>query len=128
MLTAAIASGDAESSAQLLASLQQTGLVSSVKQWTIPAEKMPEAGEVIADIVLLDLSRDPEPYFAFGTHVRRLRPSVRLIACSAAAPPNPQLLLDAMRIGVQEFISKPVNSDALKQVLTRFNQEGLAAD
>jgi len=108
MLTAAIVTSDTTgSSAQLLATLQQTGLVSSVKQWTIPADRMPEAGDLTADVVLLDLARDPEPFLAFGSHIRRLRPSVRLIACSATSPPNPQLLLDAMRSGVQDFIASP---------------------
>ena len=44
MLTAAIASGDTTSSAQLLARLQQTGLVSPIKQWTIPADQLPDVG------------------------------------------------------------------------------------
>ncbi|HVB55823.1 MAG TPA: hypothetical protein VNE63_05230 [Candidatus Acidoferrales bacterium] len=127
MLTAAIVSSDPASSAQLLASLQQTGLVSSVKQWTIPGETAPEAGEVIADIVLLDLTRDPELFFAFGTQIRRLRPSVRLIACSATNPPNPQVLLDAMRSGVQDFVARPVTPDALKEIFSRFSQESPAA-
>ena len=125
MLTAAIVSGDPSSAAQLLASLQQTGLVSSsIKQWMLPADKMPDAGEVIADIVLLDLARDPEPYFAFGTQLRRMRPSVRLIACSATNPPNPQVLLDAMRSGVQDFIAKPVTPEALREILARFKSGG----
>src|SRR5208282_207051 len=123
MLTAAIVTSDTTGSAQLLASLQQTGLVSSVKQWTIPADRMPEAGDLTADVVLLDLARDPEPFLAFGSHIRRLRPSVRVIACSATSPPNPQLLLDAMRSGVQDFIAKPVNSEALVDLLTRLGQD-----
>jgi pilus assembly protein CpaE len=124
MLTAAIVSSDSSSSAQLVASLQQTGMVNpSIKQWTVPAEKMPDAGEVVADIILLDLARDPEIYFAFGTHLRRMRPSARLIACSATNPPNPQLLLDAMRSGVQDFVAKPVTPDALNEILARLNQE-----
>jgi len=45
MLTVAIASGDPASSAQLLASLQQTGLVKSVKQWTVPADKLPDPAD-----------------------------------------------------------------------------------
>ena len=124
MLTAAIVTSDTTGSAQLLASLQQTGLVSSVKQWTIPADRMPEAGDLTADVVLLDLARDPEPFLAFGSHIRRLRPSVRVIACSATSPPNPQLLLDAMRSGVQDFLAKPVVAETLKEVLSRLNQEG----
>jgi pilus assembly protein CpaE len=125
MLTAAIVSGDPASAAQLLASLEQTGVVgSSVKQWTISADKLPDAGEVVADIVLLDLGRDPEPFFLFGMHLRRIRPSVRLIACSATHPPSPQILLDAMRSGVQDFVAKPVTSGGLKDILERFSQEG----
>jgi pilus assembly protein CpaE len=125
MLTAAIVSGDPASAAQLLAGLEQTGLVhAAIKQWTISADKLPDAGEVVADIVLLDLGRDPEPFFIFGTHLRRLRPSVRLIACSATNPPNPQMLLDAMRSGVQDFVAKPVTPAGLKDILARFSEQG----
>jgi pilus assembly protein CpaE len=125
MLTTAIATADRDGSAQLLASLQQTGLVGSVKQWTIPAEKLPDAGEGIPDVVFLDLSREPEPFFAFAANLRRLRPSVRLIACSSTAPTQ-ETLLEAMRCGVQDFINKPVTPEALKDVLTRFHAEGAA--
>lgn len=128
MLTAAIASNDQSAVAQLLASLQQTGLISSIKHWAVAADKFPDVGETIPDVVLLDLSRDPEPYFAFGAQVRRLRPSVRLIAWSATFPPNQQLLLDAMRRGVQDFIPKPVEVDVLREILTRLYQEGQPAE
>jgi len=128
MLTAAIASNDQSAVAQLLASLQQTGLVSSIKQWAVAADKFPDVGETIPDVVLLDLSRDPEPYFAFGAQVRRLKPSVRLIAWSATFPPNQQLLLDAMRRGVQDFIPRPVEVDVLQEILTRLYQEGQPAE
>ncbi len=122
MLSAAIASSDTTSSGQLLASLQQTGLIGSAKQWIIGTDKPPDASEAIPDIVLLDLGRDPEPYFAFGAHLHRLRPAVRLIACSLNYPPNHQLLLEAMRSGVQEFIPKPVTPEALRLILKRFQQ------
>jgi pilus assembly protein CpaE len=127
MLTTAIATADRDGSAQLLACLQQTGLVGSVKQWTIPAEKLPDAGEGIPDVVFLDLGREPEPFFAFAANLRRLRPSVRLIACSASAPTQ-ETLLEAMRCGVQDFINKPVTPEALKDVLTRFRAEGVSSD
>ncbi len=127
MVTTAIASADRDGSAQLLACLQQTGLVSSVKQWTIPMEKLPDASEGIPDVVFLDLSRDSEPFFVFGAHLRRLRPAVRLIACSTTAP-NQQTLLEAMRCGVQDFVNKPVTPEALKDVLTRFRAEGQATE
>jgi pilus assembly protein CpaE len=123
MLTAGIASSDMASSAQLLASLQQTGLVKSVKQWGIPGDKPPDSADSLPDVVLLDLSRDPEPYFAFGAQLHRIRPSVKLVACSSAVPPNHQLLLEAMRCGVQDFLPKPVDQDTLKEMLSRFMQD-----
>jgi pilus assembly protein CpaE len=123
MLTVAIASSDMASSAQLLATLQQTGLVKSVKQWSIPADKLPDSAESLPDVVFLDLSRDPEPFFAFGSLLRRVRPALKLVACSSAVPPNHQLLLEAMRCGVQDFLPKPADPDTLKEMLSRFLQE-----
>jgi pilus assembly protein CpaE len=123
MLTVAIASADMLSSAQLLASVQQTGLVKSVKQWAVPADKLPESAEALPDVVFLDLPRDPEPYFQFGAQLRRARPSIKLVACSSAVPPNHQLLLEAMRCGVQDFLAKPIDPDALKEILSRFMQD-----
>jgi pilus assembly protein CpaE len=128
VLTAGIASGDANSVGQLLASLQQTGLVSTVKQWAIPLDRFPDGTEAIPDIVLLDLGRDSEPFFALGAHLRRLRPAVRLVACSSTSPPHHQLLLDAMRIGVQDFVSKPASPEALREVLARFDEEGVSKE
>lgn len=128
MLTAAIVSSDAASAAQLVASLQQTGFVNSVRKWSLPTDTIPESGENIPDVVLLDLAQEPEIFFTFAANLRRLRPSTRLIACSEAAPSNPQLLLDAMRSGVQDFISKPVNPAELKEILDRLKQEGHAAN
>lgn len=127
MTTAAIASSNNDSAGQLLASLQQTGLVASVKQWTIPGDTI-YTGEAIPDVVLLDLGTDPALSFAFGAYVRRLRPAVRLIACSAVNQPNQQLLLDAMRSGVQDFVYKPVTPAALRVILERFREEGPATE
>src|SRR5258708_28409056 len=123
MLTVGIASGDAASSAQLMASLQQTGCVKSIKQWTIPAEKITDAAESLPDVVFLDLSRDPEGYFSFGVQLRRIRPSIKLMACSSSPAPSHQLLLEAMRSGVQDFLPKPVSADTLTQILSRFIQD-----
>jgi pilus assembly protein CpaE len=127
MLTAGIASSDSTTAAQLLVSLQQTGLVSSVKSWTIPTDRI-DGSENIPDVVLLDLGRDMEPHFAFGAQLRHLRPAVRLVACSAMNPPTQQILLDAMRSGVQDFVFKPVSPEALREIFSRFHQEGLAAE
>jgi pilus assembly protein CpaE len=123
MLTAAIASSDLTSSAQLLAGLEQTGLVSSVVQWTLPMDHIPEAMEQVPDVVFLDLAREPEPFFAFANQLRRARPTIKLIACSAAVPPQPSMLLEAMRSGVQDFLGKPVQTESLKDLLVRISQD-----
>src|SRR5262249_39232283 len=123
MLTAAIASSDLTTSAQLLAGLEQTGLVSSVLQWTLPMERVPEGFDQMPDVVFLDLAREPEPFFAFANLLRRNRPTIKLIACSAAVPPQPSLLLEAMRSGVQDFLGKPVQAESLKDLLLRISQE-----
>jgi len=128
MLTVAIASGDSASSAQLLASLQQTGLVKSVKQWAVPADKLPDSADSLPEVVFLDLSRDPEPYFQLGAQIHRARPAVKLVACSAIVPPNHQLLLEAMRVGVQDFLAKPVDPASLKEMLLRFTEDIDARD
>jgi pilus assembly protein CpaE len=123
MLTAAIVSTDPNSSAQLLASVQQTGLVTSVRQWLVPTDRLNDPNDIAVDVILLDLPKDPEPCFSFGSQARRMHPAARLIACSATMPPTPQLLMDAMRCGVQEFVSKPAVAEELKSIFVRFTQE-----
>ena len=123
MLTAAIASSDLTSSAQMLAGLEQTGLVGSVVQWIVPADRLPDSADRIPDVVFLDLAREPEPFFVFANQLRRIKPAVKLIACSAAVPPQPSLLLEAMRSGVQDFLGKPVQIDSLKDLLLRFSED-----
>ncbi|HXW54813.1 MAG TPA: AAA family ATPase [Candidatus Cybelea sp.] len=123
MLTVAIVSVDPTSSAQLQASLEQTGRVKAIRQWTIPADHIPESPEGVPEVVFLDLTRDTDPYFSFAALVRRLHPATKLIACSAISPPTHQLLLEAMRSGVQDFIAKPTSVDTLKELLTRFATE-----
>jgi pilus assembly protein CpaE len=123
MLTAAIASSDLTSSAQLLAGLEQTGLVASVLQWVVPSDRLPDSADHMPDVVFLDLARDPDPFFVFANQLRRIKPAVKLIACSAAVPPQPSLLLEAMRSGVQDFLGKPVQAESLKDLLLRVRED-----
>jgi pilus assembly protein CpaE len=123
MLRVLIASADLQSSQQLRASLEQTGVVGDVVEWKMTGDELPQPGEAAADVVLLDLGRDPEPYFVLAKHVRTLQPAVRIIACSTHSDLDPQLLLEAMRSGVQEFLSKPVSPDAFRDTLDRFEAE-----
>ena len=123
MLMVAVASSDLTSSAQLLASLEQTGKVKSVRQWTIPTDRLPDANEALPDVVFLDMNRGPEPFLQFAAQLRRAWPAVKLVACSASVPPNPQLLLEAMRSGVQDFITKPVDEAVLRDLLQRLEKD-----
>jgi len=123
MLTVAIVSGDTTSSAQIVAALQQTGMVKSIKEWMIPSARIPDSTEAVPDFVLLDLERETGPFFAFAAHLRRIRPATRLIAVSGALPPTQQLLLEAMRAGVQEFLPKPIGMDSVKDMLSRWAKE-----
>jgi pilus assembly protein CpaE len=120
MLTVAIVSDDPTSSAQIVVALQQTGIVKAIKKWMIPATRIPGSAEGVPDFVLLDLGQDTDPFFTFATHLRRIRPATRLIALSAGLPLTQQLLLEAMRSGVQEILPKPISMDALKDMLSRW--------
>jgi pilus assembly protein CpaE len=128
MLTVAIVSDDPTSSAQIVAALQQTGVVKAITEWTIPAKRIPTTAEGVPDFVLLDLGQDTDPFFTFATQLRRIRPATRLIAVSAAFPLTQQLLLEAMRSGVQEFLPKPVRMDALNEMLSRWVKDLDAQD
>ena len=128
MLRGFIASADVNSSQQLRASLEQSGMVGEVHEWRMVGDDLPVAADCNVDVVLLDLGRDPDPYFALAKHIRGLQPAVRIIACSTRPEPDPQLLLDAMRSGVQEFLAKPISTDVLRQTLHRFESESGSSD
>ncbi len=128
MLTALIATADPASSHQLRACLEQTGMVTSVREWTVSPDKFPDPAEILPDVVLLDLGRDPDPFFALAKYFRGVQPGIRIVACSPAAQPDSQMLLEAMRCGVQEFLAKPVQLGALQEVLERFVTEAGSAE
>lgn len=120
MLTAVVVGSDRSSTSALRAALQETGLVYSVHEWDLLAESHPLPGEAIPDVVWLDLPRDPGIFFAFAARLRQLRPGVHIVACSAA--PEPSLLMQAMRSGVQEFIPKPISAETIRDALVRYTE------
>jgi len=120
MLTAGVVSRDAKSSAVLQASLQQTGIVAAVAAWSPDPERYPAMGEPIPDVILLDLTNGHEAFFEFAAHLRRQRPSVHIIACSVVRNPEPDLLLYAMRTGIQDFLPKPLDGITLRATLARY--------
>src|SRR5438093_6642461 len=116
MLTAAVVSKDLKSSNDLQACLRQTSLVDSVQKWTPSPELYPSLGEPAPDVMLVDFSGDRQPYLEFTAHIRRLFPAIQIIGCSNARP-SLDLLLAAMRAGIRDFLSKPVELAALKEAL-----------
>lgn len=123
MLKVAIASRDLTSAAQLLACLEQTGFAKVTQQWTVPVERFSESPDALPDIVFLDLGREPDASLAFAAQLRRLKSTIKLVACSDTVPPSPQLLLEAMRSGIQDFIGKPIDPYTLRDMLVRCQEE-----
>ena len=76
MLTAAIASGDPNSSSQLLGepAADWTGRRRS-SNGPFPRTSFPMSAKPFPTLSFWILRRDPEPYFALAAHLRRLRPA-----------------------------------------------------
>jgi len=126
MWTAAIAGVSLTQQPNLRASLQQTGLIGTVVDWDISKgmegiEQRLRAQGQGPDVLILGLNGNVGSSLAFAAELRRTNPSIRILAYSAEQP-NSQLLLHAMRSGVQEFLATPVTSAALEEALTRFHQ------
>ncbi len=123
MLTSAVVATDAKSTSYLRACIEQTGLTETVVEWAPSAEQHPQPGESVPDVVLLDLAGGTEVSLEFAAHLRRLRPSVCVIACSPLKQPDPDLLMQAMRSGVREFLGHPVDPAQLEVALRRLVEE-----
>jgi len=123
MLTASVASIVPKNGSYLRACLEQTGLVKTIAEWGIETNRHPAPGESVPDVVLIDLTRELEPCFEFAAHLRRLRPSVCLVGYSPVQNPSPGLLIQAMRSGMQEFLSHPIETGWLREILQRHIQQ-----
>src|SRR5215472_18220472 len=124
MLIVAVVSKDATSRSTLAKCIQQTGLARDILECTDSPDSYPMLREIVPEVVLLDLSSDdPGPQFEFAAFLHRLSPTIRVVACSEVAEPDPALLMRAMRHGVREFLRKPLEAPLLREVLGRFEQE-----
>ena len=123
MLIASVASNVAKNGSYLRACLEQTGLVKSITEWGIDPSRHPAPGETVPDVVLIDLTRELEPCFEFAAHLRKLRPSACLVGYSPVQNPSPGLLIQAMRSGMQEFLSHPIEAAWLREILQRYIQQ-----
>ena len=123
MFTAAIITKDTSHIETWRACLQQTGLVNDVQEWALGAERLPRNGAVTPDVALVDLARDTEHSLQFCQELKQSYPGLRIIACTHLQEPTRDLLMQAMRNGVQEIISKPIDPVGLTEILKRFAQE-----
>ncbi len=119
MLTVGVVSLDTKSSAALLARMQQTGLVQPIAQWDLMAGGGPTSRAAVPDVVLVEIGRDVKTPLDFAARLNRLNPSACIVACSAFQEPSPDLLMEAMRSGVREFVSQPLDPMVLRDVLER---------
>jgi pilus assembly protein CpaE len=126
MLTVGVVSLDTKSSAALLARMQQTGLVQPIAQWDLMAGDGPTSRAAVPDVVLVEIGRDVKTPLDFAARLNRLNPSACIVACSTFQEPSPDLLMEAMRSGVREFVSQPVDPMVLREVLERMlKQRGM---
>src|SRR5947199_2531315 len=69
------------------------------------------------DLVLLDFERDPTTGIKFAHFLADLDPHRQLVA--TGPPLSPDLLLEAMRAGISEYLPKPVTPEALRTGIHR---------
>lgn len=128
LLSTAIVSAEGSNRDSLRACLQQTGMVQSVQDWSLSEEKQSLANDSAVDIVLLDLSQRSEACLAFASYLRKIHPSVHIVACTPNPQPDRDFLLCAMRSGAQDLLSLPVSPAKLQELLTRYVQETKKAE
>src|SRR5262249_30037402 len=122
-LKTVVFSADQSSRTQLGTWLEQTGVVHSLYEWSSPADVYMNPVEGTLDVALLDLSPDKAVSLNLASTLRQLHPGCLIIACSPVSLPDPELLLQALRAGVQEFLSTPLDPKALGDTLNRFLEE-----
>jgi pilus assembly protein CpaE len=126
MLTVGVVSSDTKNSAALLAMLQQTGLVQPVEHWDLMSGDGPTTAASVPDVVLTEIGRDAKTPLEFSARLHRLNPAVCIIAISGYQEPGPDLLMQAMRSGVREFLSTPVDPMIVREMLERLvKQKGV---
>jgi pilus assembly protein CpaE len=76
-----------------------------------------EIRESAPALLLLDLDEDPTLGLALAKHLVESAPELTVVAVGNTATTD--LLLNAMRAGVAEFLPKPVTSDAIGDLLAR---------
>lgn len=69
------------------------------------------------DLIILDLSDDPDLGIRFAQFLCESTPGLRFLAVGPLLAP--ELLLNAMRAGVSDYLPKPVSADAFRSAIER---------
>ena len=83
----------------------------------IGTAELAELRRIDPDVVFLDLEEDPAVGIRFAQFLADSSPRRRFIAAGPAL--SSELLLEAMRAGISEYIPKPVTREALAEALER---------
>jgi pilus assembly protein CpaE len=77
-------------------------------------------------LVFVDLEKDPALGVRLTQFLIEAHPELRIVAAGPA--PSPELLMNAMRAGVSEYLTKPLTPEALGEALERIERKlGAAA-
>lgn len=123
LLSVAIFSSDPAACSNLRQMLLQTGLVKEIHEWASAKAVELRHSQDVPDIVFLDLNGSAQSDFAFAQQLAKLRPSVHIVACSAKKESDPDILLQAMRSGVRDFLQKPYDRIELSSLMVRVSGE-----
>jgi pilus assembly protein CpaE len=86
----------------------------------------PTTAAAVPDVVLVEIGRDVKTPLECAARLHRLSPAVCIIALSGYQEPGPDLLMQAMRSGVREFLSPPVDPMIVREMLERLvKQKGI---
>jgi pilus assembly protein CpaE len=123
LLSVAIAGTDPAACSSLRHMLLRTGMVKEIHEWASAKALELRHSQDVPDVVFLELNGTAQSDFAFAQQLAKLRPSVHIVACSAKKESNPELLLQAMRSGVRDFLQKPYDRIELSSLIVRVSAE-----
>jgi pilus assembly protein CpaE len=72
-------------------------------------------------LVVIDLEKDPALGVRLAHFLSDAHPEMRILAAGPA--PSPELLMNAMRAGISEYLPKPVTPESLAEVLERVDRK-----
>jgi pilus assembly protein CpaE len=122
-LTVAITAFDPVAISTLRHMLVQTNLVKEVHEWASVQALDLRKPQDVPDVIFLDLNERAGSDFAFAQQLTRLRPAAHIVACSSQNESHPDLLLQAMRSGVRDFLRKPFDRAELTSLMARVGSE-----